>query len=166
MAKWSALSAPITILRNVSDIGVTTEQTGSTLASQYKHNKSKYGELPSCLAPHVLLFISWNIALACKHKEMLAAITVSLSCSCQAVTNFWSFLHAWTPPLFSVFLMALYDFSGLLAIVIGGGMVRTLDFGLSTLISPARSRFSNEVGRGKGFFLSVGLPGTHPSASF
>ena len=47
MAKWSALSAPITILRNVSDIGVTTEQTGSTLASQHKHNKSKHRELPS-----------------------------------------------------------------------------------------------------------------------
>jgi len=47
MAKWSALSAPITILRNVSDIGVTTEQTRSTLASQHKHNKSKHRELPS-----------------------------------------------------------------------------------------------------------------------
>ena len=84
----------------------------------------------------VLMLIGCIIALACKSREMLATITVSLVCSIQAVTEFCTFLHGWSPPLLSVLLLALYDFGGLFAIVIGGGIVRKYRF---RSLRPARS---------------------------
>jgi hypothetical protein len=84
----------------------------------------------------VAMLIGCIIALACKSREMLATITVSLVCSIQAVTGFWSFLHGWSPPLTIVLIGALYSFGGLFAIVIGGGIVRK--YRLRSL-HPARS---------------------------
>jgi hypothetical protein len=75
----------------------------------------------------VSMLIGVIIALACKSREMLATITVSLVCSIQAVAAFWTFLHGWKDhatlrpvPLVSL----LYFFGGLFAIVIGGGIVQ------------------------------------------
>jgi hypothetical protein len=76
----------------------------------------------------VAMLIGCIIALACKRREMLATITVSLVCSIQAVTGFWTFLHGWFPPLPIVLIGALYSFGGLFAIVIGGGIVRKYRF--------------------------------------
>jgi hypothetical protein len=76
----------------------------------------------------VSMLIGCIIALACKKREMLATITVSLVCSIQAVTGFWTFLHGWSPPLTAVLTGALYSFGGLFAIVVGGGIVRKYRF--------------------------------------
>ena len=72
----------------------------------------------------VLMLVGCIIALACKSGEMLAAITVSLVCSIEAVIGFWAFLHGWSPPLLAVLSIALFYFGGLFAIVIGGTIVR------------------------------------------
>jgi hypothetical protein len=50
----------------------------------------------------VSMLIGCIIALACKSREILATLTVSLVCSIQAVTGFWTFLHGWSPPLLIV----------------------------------------------------------------
>jgi hypothetical protein len=84
----------------------------------------------------VSMVIGCIIALACKSREMLATITVSLVCSIQAVTGFWTFLHGWSPPLPIVLIAALHFFGGLFAIVIGGGIVRKYRF---RSLRPARS---------------------------
>jgi hypothetical protein len=85
----------------------------------------------------VAMLIGCIIALACKRREMLATITVSLVCSIQAVTGFWTFLHGWSPPLTIVLIVApLYSFGGLFAIVVGGGIVRKYRF---RSLRPARS---------------------------
>jgi hypothetical protein len=76
----------------------------------------------------VSMLIGCIIALACKKREMLATITVSLVCSIQAVTGFWTFLHGWSPPLTIVLIGALYSFGGLFAIVVGGVIVRRYRF--------------------------------------
>ena len=76
----------------------------------------------------VSMLIGSIIALACKSREMLATITVSLVCSIQAVTGFWTFLHGWSPPLPIVLVGALYSFGGLFAMVIGCGIVRKYRF--------------------------------------
>jgi hypothetical protein len=76
----------------------------------------------------VSMLIGCIIALACKSREMLATITVSLVCSIQAVTGFWTFFHHWkgSPPLRTILpILLLYSFGGLFAMVIGGGIVRT-----------------------------------------
>lgn len=75
----------------------------------------------------VSMLIGCIIALACKSREMLATITVSLVCSIQAVTGFWTFFHHWkgSPPLRTALpILLLYSFGGLFAMVIGGGIVR------------------------------------------
>lgn len=75
----------------------------------------------------VSMLIGCIIALACKSREMLAIITVSLVCSIQAVTGFWTFFHHWkgSPPLRTALpLLLLFWFGGLFALVIGGGIVR------------------------------------------
>jgi len=72
----------------------------------------------------VSMLIGCIIALACKSREMLATITVSLVCSIQAVTGFWIFFHHWrgSPPLRTALpLLLLYSFGGLFAMVIGSG---------------------------------------------
>ena len=87
----------------------------------------------------VSMLIGCIIALACKRREMLATITVSLVCSIQAVTGFWTFLHGlhgWSPPLTIVLTVAFYSFGGLFAIVVGGGIVRKYRF---RSLRPARS---------------------------
>jgi len=79
----------------------------------------------------VSMLIGCIIALACKSREMLATITVSLVCSIQAVTGFWTFFHHWrgSPPLRTALpLLLLYSFGGLFAMVIGGGIVRKYRF--------------------------------------
>ena len=43
----------------------------------------------------VSMLIGCIIALASKKREMLATITLSLICSVQAVTGFWTFVHGW-----------------------------------------------------------------------
>jgi hypothetical protein len=88
----------------------------------------------------VSMLIGCIIALACKSREMLATITVSLVCSIQAVTGFWTFLHRWTDyeTLRKVLPPALlYFFGGLFAIVVGGGIARTYRF---RSLRPANSR--------------------------
>ncbi len=87
----------------------------------------------------VAMLIGCIIALACKSREMLATITVSLVCSIQAVTGFWTFFHHWkgSPPLRTALpILLLYSFGGLFAMVIGGGIVRTYRF---RSLHPARS---------------------------
>jgi hypothetical protein len=79
----------------------------------------------------VSMLIGCIIALGCKSREMSATITVSLVCSLQAVTGFWTFFHHWngSPPLRIILpLILLYSFGGLFAIVVGGGIVRTYRF--------------------------------------
>ncbi len=87
----------------------------------------------------VSMLIGCIIALACKSGEMLATIIVSLVCSIQAVTGFWTFFHHWkgSPPQRAILpLILLYWFGGLFAMVIGGGIVRKYRF---RSLSPARS---------------------------
>ena len=87
----------------------------------------------------VSMFIGVIIALACKSREMLATITVSLICSIQAVAAFCTFLHGWKDyaTLRPVLLVSLlYFFGGLFATVIGGGVVRTYRF---RSLRPAKS---------------------------
>jgi len=85
----------------------------------------------------VSMLIGCIIALACKSREMLATITVSLVCSIQAVTGFWTFLHGWPDlPLKVLPPVLLYSFGGLFAIVIGGGIVQKYRF---RSLRPARS---------------------------
>jgi hypothetical protein len=77
----------------------------------------------------VAMLIGCIIAIACKSREMLATITVSLVCSIQAVTGFWTFLHGWPDlPLKALPPVLLYSFGGLFAMVIGGGIVRKYRF--------------------------------------
>ena len=85
----------------------------------------------------VSTLIGCIIALACKSREMLATITVSLVCSVQAVTGFWTFLHGWPDlPLKVLTPALLYSFGGLFAMVIGGGIVQTYRF---RSLRPAKS---------------------------
>ena len=88
----------------------------------------------------VSMLIGCIIALACKSREMLATITVSLVCSIQAVIGFWTFLHGTDYETLRKALLPvlLYYFGGLFAIVIGGGIVRTLRFRFRSL-RPAKS---------------------------
>jgi hypothetical protein len=75
----------------------------------------------------VSVLIGCIIALACKRREMLATITVSLVYGIQSVTGFWTFLHDWKDyaTLRTVLPVSLlYFFGGLFAIVIGGAFVR------------------------------------------
>jgi len=79
----------------------------------------------------VSMLIGCVIALACKRREMLATITVSLVCSIQALTGFWTSFHDWkgSPLLRTALpLLLLYSFGGLFAMVIGGGIVRKYRF--------------------------------------
>jgi hypothetical protein len=79
----------------------------------------------------VSMLIGCIIALACKKREMLATITLSLICSVQAVTGFWTFVHDWGDykTLRPVLPWALiYFFGGLFAIVVGGVIVRRYRF--------------------------------------
>ena len=78
----------------------------------------------------VSMLIGCIIALACKSREMLATLTVSLVCSIQAVTGFWTFLHGTDYETLRKALLPvlLYFFGGLFAIVIGGGIVRQYRF--------------------------------------
>jgi hypothetical protein len=84
----------------------------------------------------VSMLIGCIIALACKSREILTTLTVSLVCGIQAVTGFWTFLHGWSPPLPIVLIVALHSFGGLFAMVIGGGIVRKYRF---RSLHPARS---------------------------
>ncbi len=79
----------------------------------------------------VSMLIGCIIALACKSREMLATITVSLVCSIPAMTGFWTFFHNWkgspTQRTLLLFLL-LNSFGGLFTMVIGGGIVRQYRF--------------------------------------
>jgi len=84
--------------------------------------------------PHLtaLMLIGRAIAVACKSREMLVTLALSLVCSIQAVTGFWISVRGWLAPVTKIFTMALqfgaldaiYYFGGLFAIVIGGGVVQ------------------------------------------
>jgi hypothetical protein len=78
----------------------------------------------------VPMLIGGIIALASKKREMLATITLSLICSVQAITGFWTFVqgNGWgdyrTLHPSVVILTLLSFFGGLFAIVVGGVIVR------------------------------------------
>jgi hypothetical protein len=75
----------------------------------------------------VSLLIGGIIAVACKRREMLATIIVSLVCSIQAITGFWTFLRGWHDDSLRRSVLPiglLYWFGGLFAMVIGGAIVR------------------------------------------
>ena len=79
----------------------------------------------------VSMLIGCIIALACKKREMLATITLSLICSIQAVTRFWTFVDNWGDyktlrPIVPWVLIHFYG--GLFAIVVGGIVVRRYRF--------------------------------------
>jgi hypothetical protein len=74
----------------------------------------------------VSMLIGCIIALACKRREVLATITVSVVCSIQAVTAFWTFSH--DSSTLRTALLALDFFGGSFAIVIGGGIVQKYRF--------------------------------------
>jgi hypothetical protein len=79
----------------------------------------------------VSMLIGCIIALACKSREMLATITVSLVCSIQAVTGFWTFFHHWTgspTERRDLLFFLLNSFGVLFTMVIGGGIVRKYRF--------------------------------------
>jgi hypothetical protein len=82
----------------------------------------------------VPMLIGGIIALASKKREMLVTITLSLICSVQAVTEFWTFVHGhgWgdykTLRPSVLILTLLFFFGGLFAIVVGGIIVRRYRF--------------------------------------
>jgi hypothetical protein len=75
----------------------------------------------------VAMLIGCIIALACKRREMLATITVSLVCSIQAVVGFLNSVHGWKDYKVLPWVL-LYSFGGLFAIVVGGVIVRRYRF--------------------------------------
>jgi hypothetical protein len=77
----------------------------------------------------VSMLIGCIIALACKKREMLATIALSLMCSVQAVTGFWTFIHGWGDyKTLRPVPVLIYFFGGLFAIVVGGIIVRRYRF--------------------------------------
>jgi len=101
------------------------------------HGLSRFGMFFYNIAlylPHltVLMLTGCVIALACKNREMVATLALSLVCSIQAVTGFWTSVRGWPAPVTKILtealqfgaLDAIYYFGGLFAIVVGGVIVR------------------------------------------
>jgi hypothetical protein len=73
----------------------TLERYWKPMCEKREGARRKSGTLHHLCRLTVSMLIGVIIALACKSREMLATITVSLVCSIQAVTAFWTFLHGW-----------------------------------------------------------------------
>ena len=74
----------------------------------------------------VPMLIGCMIALACKKREMLATVALSLVCSVQAIIGFWTFMHGrgYGENYKTLGWVLLYSFGGLFAIVFGGVIIR------------------------------------------